>query len=337
MHALIDCYVRCMNNKEQWVNRPEHDGFLKNALAIRGSVTPKVIRKVLFMIGYSAFISYLNHLMPSISLPVGPFEYAGMIMGLILVFRLNAGYDRWWESRKIWGNVVNQSRNLAIIISNYPNSKKRDWKIKLTNYIAALPYLMKNNLRGDTSIGEIRHLVDKNMLDILEQSEHKPNTMSSIIAHELNLLRLSNDLDSFSFLQAEEKRSLILDSQGACERILKTPMPFVMAVKSRRFIFSFLMALPFALVNIPLWIGPLITGIVAYALFSLDQIGIELQNPFSEERLSHLPLNDICNIIEKNILEIQKIKHASPNFEIFPGASAKTPSKDLNAFEVAEL
>jgi len=296
-----------MKNKKQWVNQHEHSGFLKNAIAIRGSVTPKVFNKVLLVIVYSSFISYLYHFIPSISLPIGPFEYAGFMMGLILVFRVNAGYDRWWEARKIWGNVVNQSRNLAIIVSNYPNTKNTNWNIKLTNYIAALPYLMKNNLRGDASIDEIKHLVDNPLFSILEQSEHKPNVLSSILAHELNQVRLSKELDSFSFLQAEEKRALILDSQGACERILKTPMPFVMAIKSRRFIFLFLLALPFALVNISLLISPVITGLVAYALFSLDQIGIELQNPFSEERLSHLPLNDICETIEKNIIEIQKI------------------------------
>lgn len=298
-----------MKDKEKWVNQHEHVGFLKNALAIRGSVTPKVFKKVLLMVVYSSFISYFYHFMPSIALPIGPFEYAGLVMGLILVFRVNAGYDRWWEARKIWGNIVNQSRNLAIIVSNYPDMKNTDWKIRITNYISALPYLMKNNLRGDTSIVEIKHLIDHRVFSILEQSAHKPNTLSSIIAQELHLSRTSCELDSFSFLQAEEKRALILDCQGACERILKTPMPFVMAVKSRRFILLFLLALPFALVNTSVLISPVISGLVAYALFSLDQIGVELQNPFSEERLSHLPLNDICETIEKNIIEIQGLIH----------------------------
>jgi putative membrane protein len=296
-----------MNYKQKWVNQHEHVGFLKNALALRGSVTPKVFKKVLVMVAYSSFISYLYHFLPSIALPIGPFEYAGLVMGLILVFRVNAGYDRWWEARKIWGNVVNQSRNFAIIVANYPDTKNTDKKVQLINYISALPYLMKNNLRGDASIEEIKHLIDRPALSILEQSAHKPNALSSIIARELNLFRSSNELDSFSFLQAEEKRALILDCQGACERILNTPMPFVMAVKSRRFIFLFLLPLPFAMVNMSVLISPVITGLVAYALFSLDQIGVELQNPFSEERLSHLPLNDICETIEKNIVEIQRV------------------------------
>lgn len=296
-----------MNVQNQWVNRHEHPGFLQNALAISGSVTPKVFKKVILMICYSFIISLVYHFVPAIALPIGPFEYAGLILGLVLVFRVNAGYDRWWEARKIWGNVVNQSRNLAIIVLNYPKTPNKDWRSKLLHYIAALPYLMKNNLQEETSIDEIRHLVDTPTLAVLEQAKHKPNTLSSIIAYELNAAHQSKDLDSFSFLQAEEKRALILDSQGACERILKTPMPFVMAVKSRRFIFSFLLALPFALVNISILISPVITGLVAYALFSLDQIGFELQNPFSEERLSHLPLNSICETIKSNIMEIKSI------------------------------
>ncbi len=81
----------------------------------------------------------------------------------------------------------------------------------------------------------------------------------------------------------------------------------LMAIKSRRFIFLFLMALPFATVGTSIYITPFVTAVVAYALLSLDQIGVELQNPFSEENLSHLPLNDICITIEKNIGEIRQV------------------------------
>jgi len=295
-----------MNKKIPFVNQIEHDSFLQNALTLKGSVTPRVIKKVIFVFLYSCLISFINYIEPSVFLPIGPFEYAGLIMGLILVFRLNAGYDRWWEARKIWGNIVNQSRNLAIVISNYVLTDDSNEKLKVINYIAAMPFLVKNSLRGDDSVDDIKHLVGN--IDLLKiiQSENKPAILSSMIAYGLNKFRNQNQLDSFSFLQAEEARALILDSHGACERILKTPIPFVMAVKSRRFIFLFLMALPFATDSTSLYITPFITGLVAYALLSLDQIGVELQNPFSQDRLSHLPLNNICNTIEKNISEIQK-------------------------------
>ncbi len=295
-----------MSKKKSFVNQIEHDGFLQNAVALKGSVTPKVIKKVLIIFIYSCLISIINYIEPSIYLPIGPFEYAGLIMGLILVFRVNAGYDRWWEARKIWGNIVNQSRNLAIVISNY--ALTNDSKVKVINYISAMPFLIKNSLRNNASVDDIKHLIGKGDLLKIKQSESRPAILSSMIAHEINHFRNQNQLDPFSFLKAEESRALLLDCHGACERILKTPIPFVMAVKSRRFILFFLIALPFATVSSSLYITPFVSGLVAYALLSLDQIGLELQNPFSEGNLSHLPLNDICINIEKNIVEIHQTR-----------------------------
>ena len=292
-----------MNQYDSLQNQPEYENFLKSALALKGSVTPKVMKKVCFVIIYTSLVSYLCYLFPWAVLPIGPFEYGGLIMGLILVFRVNAGYDRWWEARKLWGNVVNQCRNLTIILVNYTDQGEQDWIFKITNMISALPYLMKDNLREHTHLQYLCHLIDIENIQQLNASRHRPIILASMIAQELKVARNNYGLDPFAFLHAQEKIEHIIDAQGACERILKTPMPFVMAVKSRRFILFFLLMLPFALANVSLFISPLIAGIVSYALFSLDQIGIELQNPFSEKNLSHLPLDNICKTIEDNIKE----------------------------------
>ena len=180
-----------------------------------------------------------------------------------------------------------------------------DWIAKVTHMISALPYLMKDNLREETNIQYLGHLIDMDSIQKLNESKHRPMMLASIIARELQVARNNHGLDSFAFLHAQEQIEHLIDAQGACERILKTPMPFVMAVKSRRFILFFLLMLPFALANVSLLLSPLIAGIVSYAIFSLDQIGIELQNPFSEKNLSHLPLDNICETIEKNINEIR--------------------------------
>lgn len=294
-----------MNLNDGLQNQPEYPGFLKSALAWKGSVTPKVMKKVGLIIIYTCLVSYLCYLFPSTVLPIGPFEYGGLIMGLILVFRVNAGYDRWWEARKLWGNVVNHSRNLTIILVNYTNQETHEWIFKITNMISALPYLMKDNLRDQTNFQYLFHLIDIDTTQKLNESKHRPMILASVIAHELQIARNNYGLDSFAFLRAQEQLEHIIDAQGACERILKTPMPFVMAVKSRRFILFFLLMLPFALANVSLFLSPLIAGIVSYAIFSLDQIGIELQNPFSEINLSHLPLDNICETIDKNVSEIR--------------------------------
>lgn len=297
-----------MTENKKTINQYEYPNFMECALAMHGSVTPRVWKKVLAASVYACFISLLSIFIPSLSLPISPFEYAGVIMGLVLVFRVNAGYDRWWEARKLWGTVVNCSRNLAIIIINYVEFSNDDEIDNSLGLIAAMPYLMKNALRGFTSTDEVKHLLDNNTYTQLQQWQHKPNFISSKLAELLSRMQKNDKLDQFSFLKAEELREIILDCQGACERILKTPMPFVMAIKSRRFILLFLIILPVALVNYSVYINPLIVTLVAYALFSLDQIGVELQNPFSIDKLSHLPLNDICNTIENNLIEMKKSK-----------------------------
>jgi putative membrane protein len=294
-----------MNQNDSLQNQPEYESFLKSALALKGSVTPKVMKKVSFIIIYTCLVSYLCYLFPFAVLPIGPFEYSGLIMGLILVFRVNAGYDRWWEARKLWGNIVNQCRNLAIILVNYTDQGAQDWIFKITHMISALPYLMKDNLREHTHLQYLSHLIDMENIQQLNASRHRPIILASMIAQELKIARTNYGLDSFAFLHAQEQIEHIIDAQGACERILKTPMPFVMAVKSRRFILFFLLMLPFALANVSLFISPLIAALVSYALFSLDQIGIELQNPFSDKNLSHLPLDSICKTIDDNIKEIR--------------------------------
>ncbi len=287
----------------------EHDSFMQNALTIRGSVTPKVIIKVILVMLYASLISLLNHRFPDLVLPIGPFEYGGLIMGLILVFRVNSGYDRWWEGRKLWGNVVNDCRNLAIILNQYVVTEQtKEWKTRLCHYTMLFPYLMKDHLRNKKDNSLLKQYLDEKAYFIITQANTPSIALGNLIAKELHYARMHNLLDSFTFIRAEETRSRLVDALGGCERILKTPMPFVMAVKSRRFILCFLLMLPLALIKISnLFISPVISGLVAYALLALDQIGVELQNPFSDKNLSHLPLDKICNTIRQDVFSIFEI------------------------------
>lgn len=296
--------------KNRLTNQPENIGFFQTALKIQGSASPKVIKVVLFFMFYAFIISVVGHFHPEIALPIGPFEYGGLIMGLILVFRINSGYDRWWEARKIWGSIVNQSRNLVIALCHYTKTEDHAWLKKTCLLVAALPYLIKMHLRGQKDIHEIKPLIDAVTYQGLVKAKSPPNVLSAWIAQELQTARDFHGLDAFGFLKADEQREQLLNAQGACERILKTPMPLVMAIKSRRFILLFLLVLPFALINVSVYLTPWVMFLVAYALLSLDQISVELQNPFSEDNLSHLPLDLICQSILSNIEELIALKIA---------------------------
>lgn len=291
--------------KRRFSNHHENPNFWNSALALQGSITPKVFKNVLFCITYSFIIASICYKYPILKLPISPFEYAGVIMGLSLVFRVNSGYDRWWEARKVWGGVVNSVRNLATLVKSY-GSDMETLKIESTlGLITILPILMKNHLRAIANIEETQEYLSQQDYADLQNWSHKPNFVSLRIAENLSLMYDNKKINKFAFLQAEHLRELLLDYQGACERILKTPMPLVMAIKIRRFILLFLLILPFALAD-NILIDVIVTGLVSYALFSLDQIGIELQNPFAVDNLSHLPLNDICASIKTDIAEIGK-------------------------------
>jgi putative membrane protein len=224
---------------------------------------------------------------------------------LILVLRVNAGQDRWWEARKIWGSIVNQSRNLALIVYGYGDPKD-ETRLTLLNWIASWPHIMRASLRNEVKLAEVTQLLGEDETSKIRESENMSMYVSYKIISMLHLLRI-HGMDPHAFHRAEIERSQLIDAIGACERIRNTRMPLVLAIKTRRFIFLFLLLLPFALVDRIGWLTPLVVALATYPLFSLDEIGAELQSPFSPRNLSHLPLDAICKTITNNILGLTKI------------------------------
>ena len=288
---------------EKFTNQGEAKSFTKTALAWRGSVTPRVLPRVFVVVLYSVLVVLLSKLFPKFSLPITPFEYSGAVLGLLLVMRVNQGLDRWWEARKIWGSIVNQSRNLAIIGYEY-TLQKDSLTSEFLMWVASWPHIMRESLRKETKLIEPERLLGADTTQKIRAASHMPTYVGAKIARLLTELR-ARGLDNYSFQRAERERAILIDDIGACERIRNTPMPFVLAIKTRRFIFLFLLLLPLALIDRTEWLTPLIVALAAYPLFSLDEIGAELQNPFSPRNLSHLPLTAICNTIEANVLSLK--------------------------------
>jgi putative membrane protein len=283
-------------------------GFWRQAFAWQGSITPLVIPYVLsFGIIATAICAFawveeqVYHV--KIGLEIAPFEIAGAALGLLLILRTNAGYDRWWEARKLWGGIVNQSRNVVISALSYGPADAA-WRDQFVRWAAAFPHIARCSLRGEPPAPEVIALVGKEGAAQIAASAHMPSFVALQLA---DLLREACDrwhMDRFAFMQIDRERAALIDHVGACERILKTPLPLVYAIKIRRFIALFLLTLPFALLHriSTDWLVPFITMMVAYPLMSLDQIGIELQNPFAKANLSHLPIGEISATIEKNLL-----------------------------------
>ncbi|MFA5984081.1 MAG: bestrophin family ion channel [Methylococcaceae bacterium] len=291
-------------------NKDESPGFLRGALMWRGSVTPRIFVSLLLMTCYSLLIVALDqYWRPLPHLAVTPFEYTGVVLGLVLVFRTNTGHERWWEARKLWGGIVNQSRNIVIESLSYVDvlnmgSQPCLWRKDMVKWTIAFSFATRESLRNTKNLDDLTDVLSQQELEALKAAGHMPLFVAGKIAALLQQARRCQYIDGFVFEKIEGQRILMIDHIGGCERILKTPMPLVYAIKARRFILIFLLLLPFSLIENLGFSAVFIYLLVAYPLLSLDRIGIELQNPFDTKNLSHLPLHSICESIKLHCLAL---------------------------------
>lgn len=337
--------------------KPLSYSYWLGTFVLQGSVASRVMLDVLGFGLLAAVIVYVSelateHYQISLAVTGGPFEVAGAVLGLLLVLRLNAGYDRWWEARKLWGGIVNESRNLAIAGLAYgPNDSH--WRIQFIKYIAAFPHMTRRSLRGERQVPELSRLFNEQEIANLLSNDHLPDAVSRQIASLLAEGR-AKGMDGLAFYSAEKQRCLLIDYLGGCERILKTPFARSGAIQVRQFIFILLSTLPFTLlqssgeahpiaifgvdVGRSMWLVPLFIMVIAFMMLSLDRIGMELQNPFDTRRVNFLPLDNICMTIEQNLLELlhadELHDYAAPtakDVELPPDASTHASDEALGA------
>jgi ion channel-forming bestrophin family protein len=224
----------------------------------------------------------------------------GFVLSMLLVFRTNSAYDRWWEGRKVWGSVVNNSRNLALKLSVMIDheKEKQDLKHLITNYV----FSFKNHLRGKYIQEEFmptEHL----SLSQFADANHKPNFIAQALYKKINNLYKQNVLSGEQLIILNEELKSFTDSCGACERIKNTPIPYSYNIFLKKMIFLYIISLPiffgseFGYTTVPISI------IVLYVFASIELIAEEIEDPFGEDD-NDLPLDDICNRIKTNLNEI---------------------------------
>lgn len=293
---------------------------------------PLIVLRVLVFGIFAAILMAIHDGSDELSLhiPVGPHEVAGAALGLLLVLRTNAGYERWWEGRKLWGGIVNQSRNLAIDALAY-GPEDRNWREQFIRWAASFPHAVRLNLRDQRHSTSMVALLGREAAEKAFAAHHIPNAVS---LHMASLLREAHErmgMSAFAFHQAEIQRGILIDHLGACERIRSSPLPLAYRIEIRRFILLFLLTLPFALLEEIGWLTPLATMLVAAPILALDKIGTELQFPFAPTSLNHLPLDQLCLKIETDLLAMLDVGDALP-----PARIDRASSDEAEAVVVRE-
>ncbi|MGB1507805.1 MAG: bestrophin family protein [Crocinitomicaceae bacterium] len=227
------------------------------------------------------------------------YSLIGFVLSLLLVFRTNTAYDRWWEGRKKWGELVNNSRNLAIKISALTDDPeiRTYFKRMISNYVFA----MKEHLREGVKVEEL-DLTEEEKKE-LSQFEHKPNYIAQKMYAKLHAMKQSGKLTEENYIVIDVNLKTFSDIIGACERIKNTPIPYSYSMFLKKFIFIYVTTLPLAFVNTFGYYSSLVSIFVFYVLVSMEILAEEIEDPFGKDD-NDLPTDDLCQKIKANVSEV---------------------------------
>lgn len=262
---------------------------------------------LLFVAAYSSLACYLiidyfrvSHI--TFHTSIAMHSLLGIVLGLFLVFRTNSAYDRWWEGRKLWGKMVNSTRNLALKLNAYvsrENHEDRDWFAKM---ISNFVYATKDNLRQGVLLHDQLPVSD-DYIDDLKKYKHKPNRISALLYEKTNTLFIKGELKGEHLLNLDMELKELIDIMGACERIRNTPIPYSYMMYIKKFIFIYIITLPFGFVTDSGYFTILIVLLITFVLMSVELIAEEIEDPFGKDP-NDLPTDELAAKIRENAAEI---------------------------------
>lgn len=226
----------------------------------------------------------------------------GFAISMLLVFRTNTAYDRWWEGRKLWGALVNNSRNLAVKLNSIlsrEDEKNRSFFKKIIPLFASELCIHLQNEKTRLALDTNPHP------EIIgfDSSKHIPNQIVALMMNKVHLLHRDKSITDYQLLFLNNELQSFLDICGACERIKNTPIPYSYSAFIKKFIFFYVITLP---LGFALSLGYLTIPVVIfifYVLASLEIIAEEIEDPFGKDD-NDLPMQKIATNIGKNVEDI---------------------------------
>ncbi|TAD83062.1 MAG: hypothetical protein EAY75_15430 [Bacteroidetes bacterium] len=224
----------------------------------------------------------------------------GFAISMLLVFRTNTAYDRWWEGRKLWGELVNKSRNLAVkLYSMLPPdaANHREYISKLMQFFPQqlVQHLLKETTRVELD-GELKHLA-------FDDKKHLPTQTILHLQQRVQLLYNQNIIDGYQLLALTPDINAYLDICGAAERIKNTPIPYTYTSFIKKFIVFYVATLPLGFVFSLGLIAVPVVVFIFYVLASLELIAEDIEDPFGTDS-NDLPMQELANIIAKNVADV---------------------------------
>jgi ion channel-forming bestrophin family protein len=224
----------------------------------------------------------------------------GFILSLLLVFRTNTAYERWWEGRRAWGELINNSRNFTIKLKSF-SSIPSEQKVRLAALVTNYVYALKDHLRGESS-SDLAHVEGMDLRANVDK-KHLPNYIAFKIYEILNQLLENGHISGEQLIILNAEAKALTDICGVCERIKSTPIPYSYSLFLKKFIFVYIMTLPIGFVAVFGMYIILVVTFIFYVLTSLELIAEEIEDPFGKDS-NDLPTEEIALKIKMNVNEI---------------------------------
>jgi ion channel-forming bestrophin family protein len=233
------------------------------------------------------------------------YSMLGIVLGILLVFRTNTAYDRWWEGRKMLSKLGYTWKNVSIKLNAFLQENDTVQRTYFAFMIRNHSYSLKEHLRDGIKVEELVE-AEPGLLNGLQKLYHVPNFFLTKICERINNLYKMGTITDMQFLELTKHVDEISEVVSSCERIHTTPIPFSYAIHLKKFLFAFVLILPFGFIHDLSYWCVLIVMLIFYAMVGLDVIGEEIEDPFGQDE-NDLPFDGICESLQKNVNEILKV------------------------------
>ncbi|MBB4349412.1 bestrophin family protein [Aliirhizobium cellulosilyticum] len=279
----------------------EKPNLLRLFFIVQGSIVPRVLPHLIFITVLSITIVFAREHWPAKTFKFdgAPFSLVGIALSIFLGFRNSACYDRWWEGRRCWGQLVTSSRTLArqtLFIERLgPEASGSRSRVLKNCYVFA--HSLVSRLRPDSGYSTTASGATKEPEPSKSASGLEPDQILTSIMDEFTELRVRKLISDHDFQMFDATLREMTQMQVACERLKNTPLPFGYTLLLHRTAYAFCFLIPFGFADTLGWGTPIVTALIAYTFFGLDALGDELEDPFGHHP-NTLAIGAIATTIE---------------------------------------
>lgn len=272
----------------------------------KGSVLPQLLPRLSLLFLFSLLIVYFREFLLYHHIHLNPaiFTLFGIALAIFLGFRNSVSYDRFWEGRKLWGALLNDTRSLArqaLTLLESTNYKQQ--QSEFIRMLMAFVYALKHQLRHMDATADLERLLPAALCKELATADFKPILIMKAMGIWVQQARRDGKIDSIVQIAFDDNLNKLSDSVGGCERIASTPIPYTYSVLLHRTVYLYCFMLPFGFVESLGWITPFIIVFVAYTFTALEAIADELEDPFGTQP-NDLALDTMSTMIESTLAEL---------------------------------